>query len=171
MSAVGRTLSKAYRKLNTRLHERAPHYGCSGQLHAARIRTLMMEFETSDVLDYGCGKRTLESALGIAIHNFDPCIPALARPPQPADIVACIEVLEHIEPDYLAPLLTDLRRLTRHVLFATIAVVPSTKLLDDGRNAHLIVEPEDWWLRHIDAAGFAVRKLDRHDFGFYVTAT
>lgn len=169
-STVGRTISKQYRKLNTRLHERAPHYGCSGHLHADTIRALMVEFATADVLDYGCGKCTLQAALGIAINNFDPCILALAKPPAPAQIVACIEVLEHIEPDYLDQVLADLRRLTRRVLFATVATVPSTKLLGDGRNAHLIVQAEEWWLARLAAAGFEARTVDRHQFGFYVTA-
>lgn len=170
MSRVGTTLSKAYRKLNGKLHRKAPHYGRSGYLHAARIRTLMMEFQSEDVLDYGCGKRTLQDALGIDIHNFDPCILEFAQEPAPADIVACIEVLEHIEPEYLGPVLADLRALTKRVLFATVAVTPSTKLLADGRNAHLIVEPEEWWLERIARDGFQVRSVERHEFGFYLTA-
>jgi len=170
MGAVSRTISKQYRKLNTRLHELAPHYGCSGHLHAGTIRALMTEFATTDVLDYGCGKCTLQNAIGTAINNFDPCIIALAKPPMPADIVACIEVMEHVEPDYLDRVLDDLRRLTMRVLFATVATVPSTKLLGDGRNAHLIVRPEEWWLARLAAARFEVRTVERHQFGFYVTA-
>src|SRR6266571_2773516 len=151
-SAVGLTLSKHYRKLNTRLHERAPHYGRSGHLHAATIRTLMMKFETEDVLDYGCGKCTLQEALEIEIRNFDPCVLELSEPPEPADVVACIEVLEHVEPYYLGAVLDDLRRLTKRVMFCTVATVESTKLLADGRNAHLIVAPEEWWMNRFAAA-------------------
>lgn len=171
-SAVGRTLSKHYRKLNSKLHATAPHYGRSGHLHADAIRTLMVEFETCDVLDYGCGKCTLQEALGIWIRNFDPCVLELSAPPEPADIVACIEVLEHIEPFYLSAVLADLRRLTKRVMFCTVATVESTKLLADGRNAHLIVQPELWWLDRLAEAGFHVLLVnDRHEFGFYVTAT
>ncbi len=130
----------------------------------------MAEFETSDVLDYGCGKCTLQGALGAEINNFDPCISALAKPPAPADIVACIEVLEHIEPGYLDAVLADLRRLTKRVLFVTVATVPSTKRLGDGRNAHLIVQPEEWWLARLAAAQFNIRTVVRHGLGFYVTA-
>lgn len=129
----------------------------------------MVEFATADVLDYGCGKCTLQAALGTTINNFDPCILALGKPPAPAQIVACIEVLEHIEPDYLDPVLADLRRLTRRVLFATVSTVLSTKELGDGRNAHLIVQPEGWWLERLGSAGFEARKVERHQFGFYAT--
>lgn len=170
MSAVGRTISKPYRKLNTMMHGLAPHYGRSGHLHADAIRALMAEFATSDVLDYGCGKCTLQEAIGIAINNFDPCILALATPPMPADIVACIEVLEHVEPEYLDRALDDLRRLTTRVLFATVATGLSTKRLGDGRNAHLIVQPEEWWIARITAARFSIRSVVRHSLGFHVTA-
>lgn len=170
-SAVGQTLSKHYRKLNTRLHERAPHYGRSGHLHAATVRTLMMKYETMDVLDYGCGKCTLQEALEIEIRNFDPCIPELSALPAPADIVACIEVLEHVEPFYLPAVLADLRRLTKRAMFCTVATVESTKLLADGRNAHLIVAPEKWWIARLELAGFTIQTVRHHEFGFYVTAT
>jgi len=169
--SVGRTLSKLYRKLNTKLHRSAPHYGRSaGEVHARIVRELMDEFDAKTVLDYGCGKRTLQAALKIQISNYDPCIPQLSAAPAPADIVACIEVLEHVEPQYLAALLTDLRRLTKKALFATVAVVPSTKILDDGRNSHLIVQPEAWWFERLAGAGFTVRDIWRHEFGFYFTA-
>jgi hypothetical protein len=168
---VGRTLSKSYRKLNTRLHEKAPHYGRSGYLHAEAVAALMVQFDTNDVLDYGAGKCTLQAALQLPICNYDPCIPELSAPPAPADIVACIEVLEHIEPDYLEAVLADLRRLTRQALYATIATVPSTKRLADGRNAHLIVEERQWWRGRLAAAGFEEQALVLHPNGFYVTAS
>lgn len=170
MSGVGLTLSKSYRKLNTRLHERAPHYGCSGYLHAPTIAAMMKKYDTVDVLDYGCGKRTLENAIGVTIHNFDPCIPELSAPPAPADIVVCTEVLEHIEPQYLNAVLADLRRLTKQILFATVATVPSSKLLGDGRNSHLIVEPKDWWLDRLAFAGFMEFDTNTNDHGFIVRA-
>jgi hypothetical protein len=37
-----------------------------------------------------------------------------------------------------------------------IAVRPSNKTLSDGRNAHLILEPSDWWLRQLQSSGFAL---------------
>ena len=40
-------------------------------------------------------------------------------------------------------------RLTKKVAFLVIACRPANRHLDDGRNAHLIVEPPDWWLKKI----------------------
>jgi len=100
----------------------------------------------SDILDYGCGKGTLNDCMNIDIKEYDPCVEGKDTPPDPAEIVVCTDVLEHIEPDYLEDVLDDLQRLaTRHVLLV-IATVPAGKTLPDGRNAHLIVEPAEFWL-------------------------
>lgn len=61
-------------------------------------------------------------------------------------MVACIDVLEHIEPDYLEDVLDHLESLTEVILFCSIHTGPAGKTLDDGRNAHLIQQPYTWWL-------------------------
>jgi hypothetical protein len=101
--------------------------------------------KTTDVLDYGCGKQTLKALLPYVV-GYDPCIPGLDDPPSPADLVVCTDVLEHIEPTCLAAVLDDLQRVTGSALFATIATGPAKKFLADGRNAHLIQKPIEWWL-------------------------
>ena len=106
--------------------------------------------KSRDVLDYGCGQRMLEKALGFEIHNFDPCIPGLDAPPQPADIVVCADVLEHIEPECLDEVLDDLQRLTRCAGFLLVATRAAEKTLPDGRNAHLIQQGPEWWLPRIE---------------------
>jgi len=122
---------------------------------------------TRDILDYGCGQRTLEQALGFPIRNYDPAIPGLDTPPEPADLVVCTDVLEHIEPECLDDVLDDLRRVTRKVGFFVIANRPAKKILPDGRNAHLIQEGIDWWRPRI-AARFALHQIgvqpDEHFF-------
>jgi 2-polyprenyl-3-methyl-5-hydroxy-6-metoxy-1,4-benzoquinol methylase len=65
--------------------------------------------------------------------------------PEPHDIVACTDVLEHIEPDCLDDVLKDIRRCTKKVAFLLIATRPAIKVLADGRNAHLIQQPYTWW--------------------------
>ncbi len=144
-SVKTKLITDTYRELNRELH-RLPQYGASGKLYAHRVKTLADELGTRDILDYGCGKRTLEGALGFSIQNYDPCIAGLDGSPQPADIVACIDVLEHIEPELLERVLDDLRRLTKYAAFLYIATRPAKKTLADGRNAHLIQQPVDWWL-------------------------
>jgi hypothetical protein len=155
-----------YRELNRKLHE-LPYYGVSGRLYADRVRALTDELGTRDVLDYGCGKRTLETALGFAIHNYDPCIAGLDAPPKPADVVACIDVLEHIEPELLDGVLDDLKRLTKKVAFLYIATRPAKKFLSDGRNAHLIQRPVAWWLPKL-AQRFEISAVEVHQGAFLV---
>jgi hypothetical protein len=57
-----------------------------------------------------------------------------------------VDVLEHIEPDCLDDVLDDLKRVTKGIGFFTVACGPAAKVLPDGRNAHLIQEPPEWWL-------------------------
>jgi len=149
-------ITDTYRELNARLHKDRPDYGTSGQRYAHIVRYLCERFDTRDVLDYGCGKRTLERALGFSIANYDPCIEGLDKSPEEHDIVACTDVLEHIEPDCLDEVLKDIRRCTKKSAFLLIATRPAVKTLADGRNAHLIQEGQGWWKERLVARGFEI---------------
>jgi hypothetical protein len=73
------------------------------------------------------------------------------KPPFPAELVCCIDVLEHIEPDKIDAVLDHLKSLTQGIAFLSIDTGPAKKTLSDGRNAHLIQEGWLWWLPKIDA--------------------
>ena len=120
-----------------------------------------------DVLDYGCGRRTLEKQLGFAIRNYDPCIPGLDEPAPPADVVVCTDVLEHIEPELLDNVLDDLQRVTIGVGVFTVHTGAAGKVLLDGRNAHLIQQPPSWWLPKF-MERFELNTFCRTPGGFYV---
>ncbi len=139
-------ISDDYKDLNRLLHESNPNYGTSGSKSAKFVVELANTTGLRDILDYGCGKGTLGQVLNIDIKEFDPCIEGKDAPPQPADIVVCTDVLEHIEPNCLEDVLNDLQRLTKHTLLLVISTRPAMKKLADGRNAHLIIEPIDYWL-------------------------
>ena len=138
-------ITEEYRQLNQKLHE-DPHYGTSARAWSTRVKDLCQAYRTHEVLDYGCGKRYLERDLGWDITNYDPAIPGLDQSPEPHDIVACIDVLEHIEPRCLEDVLADLQRVIKKAGFFLIANRPAKKVLPDGRNAHLIQKGPDWWL-------------------------
>lgn len=144
-------ITDSYKQLNAELHDREPFYGTSGKKHTGAVYHAARQFNTRDVLDYGCGKQRLKEALSdvLNVRGYDPAVPGLDAPPEPADLVVCTDVLEHIEPTCLDEVLIDLRRLTKRALFAVISTRPAIKTLADGRNAHLIVEPASWWLRHL----------------------
>lgn len=142
-------ITPEYAELNRRLHATG-RFGMSGGRWAAPVLALCQQLGTRDVLDYGCGQRTLEKSLPFPIRNYDPCVPGLDAPPEPADIVVCTDVLEHVEPDCIDEVLDDLRRVTRDAGLFLVATRPAENVLADGRNAHLIQEPKSWWLPRIE---------------------
>jgi hypothetical protein len=154
-------ITPEYIEQNRQLHARG-EYGVSGAKWATAVQQLVTLLGTRDILDYGCGQRTLEKSLGFPIRNYDPCIAGLDAPPEPADIVVCTDVLEHIEPDCLGDVLDDLRRLTLQAALLVIANRPARKFLPDGRNAHLIQQGRDWWLRKL-ALRFSIHQIEGSD--------
>lgn len=124
-------------------------YGISGHKYAEIVLGFTEKIKSRDVLDYGCGQRTLQASLPFPIKNYDPCIAGFDTHPSPSDIVICTDVLEHIEPDCLMDVLVDLHSLTNQILFLQVATRPAKKVLPDGRNAHLIQEDANWWLERL----------------------
>jgi len=139
-------ITEEYRKLNEQMHTEKKAYGTSGVKLAGYVKNVADKLGTTDILDYGCGKGTLAANLPFDIHQYDPCVPEHARTPEPADIVICSDVLEHIEPDCLLDVLDDLYRVTKQSILLVIHHGPAKKHLPDGRNAHLIQEDEQFWL-------------------------
>ena len=145
---MAKLISDNYRNLMTTLHEERPDYGvASWKKWLPMINDIAKSVGARKILDYGCGKGGLSVALPLVeVTNYDPAIEKWSATPEPHDFVVCTDVLEHIEPDCLDAVLDDLVRVTDKVLFASIATTPAVKTLADGRNAHLIVEPMEWWL-------------------------
>jgi hypothetical protein len=138
-------ISAEYRELNTRLHKENLAYGVGAGKYAPTVIKLVKACEAESILDYGCGKGYLAKALPFPIWEYDPAVPGKDSEPRPADLVCCLDVLEHVEPDKLLYVLDDLRRVTRKVGYFVIHTGPSSKNLADGRNAHLIQKDAQWW--------------------------
>jgi len=140
--------------MQQRLHEN-PDYGVASIGYAPLVAEILQQVGMSELLDYGAGKGRLGQTLRqqiqtpLTIHHYDPAVPEWSAPPAPCRFVACIDVLEHIEPHLLDNVLDDLKRVTAGVGVFTVHTGPAVKVLPDGRNAHLIQQPAGWWLPKI----------------------
>ncbi len=152
-AAVRRQLiSEGYLALQAQFHQDREDYGISGHKYAELIQTVMETLGVEEVLDYGAGKETLREALPqYAVHGYDPAIAELSARPEPHDVVACTDVMEHIEPALTENVLDDIASLTRKVVFFQIACRPASKELPDGRNAHINLRPPWEWVKMLAA--------------------
>lgn len=145
-----RYITPGYLNQQKILHAQPKGYGGRGDKWADGVIGLLKKYDAKSVLDYGCGQGTLGNVLkklkGIVVYEYDPAIPGKEECPNLlADLVVCTDVLEHIEPDRLGVVIDHLFRHTGKALFLVIATRPSKKFLKDGRNSHLIIEPDSWW--------------------------
>jgi hypothetical protein len=143
-------ISPEYQQQQQQLHA-GGNYGNASLYYAPMVSQIINRMGVTHLLDYGCGESTnlaksLKADHKLTYQAFDPAVPRFAKEPLPAEMVACIDVLEHVEPVYLESVLNDLVRLTEGIIFATVGTAPAQKNLPDGRNAHLTQRPMQWWL-------------------------
>lgn len=143
------TYTAEYAALQRDFHLARPDYGVSGSRYADQVLQMAQRMGTREILDYGCGKCTLQKSVPFPIQNYDPFIPEHAARPEPADLVVCTDVMEHVEPQFVDSVLAEIALLAKQAVFFQIATRPASKQLPDGRNAHLIQENGNWWLRHV----------------------
>lgn len=141
-------ISATYRKLNADLHKENPAYGISVVKYVANIAQFGISLGAESVLDYGCGKGLLAENIGehIVVREYDPAIEAKSAEPDSADLVVCVDVMEHIEPLCVDDVVKHLSSKALKGVFLTICIVPAKKTLADGRNAHISIHSAGWWL-------------------------
>lgn len=144
-------ITEEYRRMQEELHQN-PNYGVASVQYAPIVAEVIKQTGATELLDYGAGKGRLGETLRTLlpepplVYHYDPARPEWSSAPRPRNFVACIDVLEHIEPNLLDNVLDDLQRVTiGHGVF-TVHTGPAVKILADGRNAHLIQQPPAWWL-------------------------
>ena len=170
------TISDEYRAQQVELHTN-PAYGVASLAFAPIVAKLAVDNGVKSISDYGAGKKHLQTALQGAglefdYRPFDPAFPEYGLPVE-ADMVCCIDVLEHIEPDCLGAVLDDLVRIMPRIGFFSIHTGQAVKVLSDGRNAHLIQEPARWWLPRL-CERFHIHHLQHHQMmgqGFWVVVS
>ena len=166
-----KTISKEYLDLQKKLHQ-DENYGRASFKQAPLVKQIFEKNKFATISDYGAGKKNLQKALfNISLKNFqyypfDPAFPEYGDP-KPADLVCCIDVMEHIEPEYLDNVINDLKRITINTGFFNISTRPARKILADGRNAHLIIKPVNWWLS-LFLPIFYIEHLQQSETGFII---
>ena len=159
---MAQVISEEQRRLNQALHQqndafgnRADAAGLAARLPETLLRMHELGFCNS-VLDYGTGKGKLIERLrdelpqSISVQGYDPAVEASAnKPSTPVDILTCLDVLEHIEMKSIDLVLRDIHALTRHFCYLVIDLQPAVKKLADGRNAHILLAPTEWWTTRI----------------------
>lgn len=114
------------------------------------VHDIIKRYNPKTVLDYGCATggmvRTMrQSYPEIIIQGYDPAVAEFSQMPTDADMIYCLDCLEHIEPDHLSSVIDHLFKLSKEILYLEICCVPAKKILSDGRNAHISLHEPDWW--------------------------
>lgn len=145
-------ITDQYQNQQQTLHD-AGNYGTASIQYAPLVTDILNRMQIRHILDYGSGRkmnlvRHIKPDHKVSYQAYDPGagLDSLSTPPIPAQMVACIDVLEHVEPDCLDDVLNHLQSLTQVLLFCTVHTGPAMKTLPDGRNAHINQQPMQWWL-------------------------
>lgn len=146
-------ISDKYRRLNREAHK-DPAYGTTAHIHAPFLQGILDRAQAETLLDYGCGKQTLRAAVtGVDYRGYDPALPGLDAPPEPADAVYCGDVMEHVEPEFTDAVLADVIRLAVKVAVFVICCAPGARVLGDGKPAHRNVHQAEYWRTKLAAFG------------------
>lgn len=164
------TISKDYLVQQKQLHGN-DRYGIASLSYAPLIIDILEVTGYRTVCDYGAGKCRLGAELKKKIKSLeyfpvDPAFPEYGVATS-AEFVACIDVLEHIEPEYLDSVIAELAKVTNNIGLFSVHTGPARKFLADGRNAHLIQQPASWWLNKL-LPYFDIIQLTPVKRGFWV---
>ena len=138
--------------------------------HAGRIKQMLQKFGASTLLDYGCGKglqyqpmKVSVSGVGdfdsipafwdVSVTCYDPgYAPHSTYPEGDYDAVICTDVLEHCPEEDIPWIVGELFRFANKMVYANIACYPAQKTLPNGENAHVTIQPVDWWKEYFRQA-------------------
>lgn len=169
---MNQKISDSYLLEQIRLHKINDSYGVASLSHVQTIKNLMSEAKLKSICDYGAGKKNLYKGLvesgfdDFNYYPYDPVFPEYGDPKE-AELICCIDVMEHIEEEFLDNILNEICEITLKFCYFSIATTPAKKTLSDGRNAHIIQQPSRWWLLKLCKL-FNVEFLKNTKSGFIV---
>jgi hypothetical protein len=157
-------ISNEYKKILTDIHNSSP-FGKRSKL-PKHLESFVEEINPNSILDFGCGKGRLISALAEkypdkSISGYDPGNTVYDRSLDDVnvDLLISSDVLEHIEPEYVDETLKYLSTKSKYI-YHLIALSPAKLILPDGRNAHLILESKEWWRQKFLDLNYNIIKED-----------
>lgn len=111
-----------------------------------RIEELAEQIRAQTVLDYGSGPYSpIACHTNLDVSEYDPGVPRLSRMPEPADLVVCLQALEHIESRCVDDVLAHIESLANKAVLIVVSDKHSSKTLPDGSPWHSFVMSQDWW--------------------------
>jgi len=120
------------------------------------VHDFVSQYRPWSLVDWGCANGNLLNRLETdfpsiqELGGYDPGNPDyMVVPTGTYDCLVSCDVIEHFEPDQLDESLKLMQSKFSCAAFLIIACYPAKKILSDGRNAHLIVENQDWWMQKI----------------------
>lgn len=146
-------INQEYRAQLAALHQAGKFNNGSGAYQI--VKSFIEEYQPTSILDFGCGHGALINTINslhpnIVVNGYDPGNPVFEMlPTKKFDAVISTDAIEHIELEFLDQTLETIKSLMLRCGCFRIACYPAKKQLPDGRNAHLIVQPPDWWREKI----------------------
>lgn len=170
---MNKIISEEYLDLQLKLHAN-PNYGVMSIKHSPEVAKFAIKYNCNSILDYGAGKQRLKPGLYENGYKgdyaaYDPAVIDIRNIPEGKyDLLVCVDVLEHIEPNLLDNVLDEMLDHTGLYGFFTVATGPARKVLSDGRNAHLIQEKFDWWKPKIEQRWDIIEDVHQDNHGFKI---
>lgn len=144
-------ISQAYCKMNADIYNSSKR-SAGGAKHAEIVKTIAPKWDTRTILDYGCGQGAFKEAFDlidkdIAVMEYDPAIEGKTRlPVNGSDLIVCTDVLEHIESEKIDAVMSHIFSCMLKGGYFIISLCETKVWLPDGRNAHVLFKPVEWWL-------------------------
>lgn len=139
-----------YKNLNNLKHKQVPTWGTTSAKYEEVVAKFCKSVEAKTALDYGCGKGKLNFPEEVEVRRYDPAIEEYQKCPEnPADLVTCIDVMEHVEAEFVGPVLDHISKLTSKKAFFVISTRLAHHKLPNGWNTHRTVRAPDWWLSRL----------------------
>lgn len=151
---MAKLISNDYQQILKTKHNEDPEWGNTAFRWGDRVFAICDKYCCGTILDYGCGKATLaeylqNSGCQAVIQSYDPGIDERNIDCDMADLAVCIDVMEHVERDYVDAVIEHIASLTNTVAFFVISTSRAAHLLPDGRNAHITIEGGEFWASKI----------------------